>query len=126
MRCRGRTGTNPVNNNPVVYAFAALTIVLFGFDAAMPGHVALHVAWHLVAYVLLTLIPGQLPVSVDDPDYYYERRRRWRQERRVAVPPNDLGDWSPDYPGLYIPKGHNRLSRVDHETKHKSVSIFSP
>lgn len=96
-------------DHPCVYLFAVATVALFVADVATTGNQTLHVAWHVTAYMLLGLIPGQLPMSVDDPEFYYERRKRWRRESRVPVPQYDPSprDGSPDYPGLYIPRGEN-------------------
>lgn len=104
-------------HSPCVYLLGVLTVILFVADAVATASVVLHVSWHVVAFVFLGLIPGQLPMSSDNPDYYYERRRQLREARaqHVPVPQSDDGDWQGQYwyghnggyPPLYIPRGEN-------------------
>jgi hypothetical protein len=91
-------------NHPCTYLLALLTVGLVLADGFTPDRYALNVAWHVTAYALLTVIPGQLPTSVDDPQYYYERRKRGRH-----VPVPQVEDWDPSYPGLYIPPGERNF-----------------
>ena len=73
-------------------------------------YAAFQAAWHVVAFTFVALIPGMLPMSVDDPDYYYDRRRRARVPQHVPVTGPRLAndsDWDPDFPGMYIPRGEN-------------------
>ena len=51
------------------------------------GHVyeVVHAVWHVIAYLFVGLVPGaygMLPLSVDDPNYYYEQRRQRKGRRR--------------------------------------------
>ena len=100
--------------SPCVILFGITTIALFAADLAYAPHIALEVAWHVAAYVLLTIIPGNLPLSPDAPDYYYRRRRerladeerRRREARFVMLPREEKWDSenpSVSYPSLFIP-----------------------
>ena len=109
-----------------LWAFGAIGLVLLGIcDLSDIGHTngdaytAIHATWHVFAYAFVGLIPGQLPVSVDDPGAYFERQRRWQQMRQVPVPRGeyaDRADWSsedPEYPGLYIPRDGRKSGQLD-------------
>lgn len=92
--------------HPGIYLLTLIAVCLFAANAYWPGYDALHLAWHAWAFILLGLIPGQLPMSVDDPDYYYAQRRQRRSH--VLLPredPWDDVDRGGVYPGLFIPPG---------------------
>ena len=98
-------------HHPCTYLLAVLTVGFVLADLLTEDKYAFNLSWHVTAYILLGLIPGQLNMSVDSVDYYYQRRRERVRERErprhVLVPRDDAEDWDPDYPGLYIPRGTN-------------------